>query len=81
MKFIQRYLLGRELERLYDSEINAEISSFWDGGWTVKLGDKMNGFHFYGENTCYTFEDIIEELRDLAEEHFPNSTYVKNLNR
>jgi hypothetical protein len=36
--------LAAELQRIYDSEINAEISWFWDGGFTVRLGDKMNGF-------------------------------------
>lgn len=28
---------------LYDSEINCSLSSFWDGGFTVKLGDDING--------------------------------------
>ena len=36
--------LVAELERIYDSEINAEIRWFWDGAFTVKLGDKVNGF-------------------------------------
>lgn len=31
-------------QHLYDREINFSISSFWDGGFTVKLGDEMNGF-------------------------------------
>jgi hypothetical protein len=34
--------LAAELQRIYDSEINAEITWFWDGGFTVRLGDKMN---------------------------------------
>jgi hypothetical protein len=28
---------------LYASEINCGIESFWDGGFTVFLGDHMNG--------------------------------------
>jgi hypothetical protein len=28
---------------LYASEINCGIESFWDGGFTVFLGDQMNG--------------------------------------
>ena len=32
------------LQDLYGSEINFEVSTFWDGGFEVKLGDKMNGF-------------------------------------
>jgi hypothetical protein len=30
--------LAAELQRIYDSEINAEITWFWDGGFTVRLG-------------------------------------------
>lgn len=29
---------------LYDSETNFHISTMWDGGFEVKLGDEMNGF-------------------------------------
>jgi hypothetical protein len=32
------------MNRLYESEINCSISSFWDNHWDVKLGDDMNGF-------------------------------------
>jgi hypothetical protein len=32
------------MQRLYDSEINAVMSSFYDDGFYVKLGDEMNGF-------------------------------------
>jgi hypothetical protein len=36
--------LGAVIERLYASEINCSISTFWDGGIAVKLGDELNGF-------------------------------------
>jgi hypothetical protein len=36
------------MQRLYDSEINATMSSFWDDGFYVKLGDEMNGFRAEG---------------------------------
>jgi hypothetical protein len=32
------------LQRLYDSEINFEVSCFWDAGFDVRLGDAVNGF-------------------------------------
>jgi hypothetical protein len=32
------------LQRLYDSEINFELSCFWDGGFIWKLGDSANGY-------------------------------------
>ena len=29
------------MQRLYDSGINVSVSSFWDDGFYVKLGDEM----------------------------------------
>ena len=36
--------VGDVLQRLYDSEINIELSSFWDSGYTWRLGDPANGY-------------------------------------
>jgi hypothetical protein len=36
--------LATKLQKIYDSEINAEISLLWDGGIDVRLGDRMNGY-------------------------------------
>ena len=30
------------LQRLYDSEIDVWVTSFWDDGFYVRLGDEMN---------------------------------------
>jgi len=49
--------LAAELQRIYDSEINAEITWFWDGGFTVRLGDKMNGF--LAEEEVNALADIL----------------------
>lgn len=40
---------------LYRCEINCQLSSFWDGGWFVKIGDETNGF---------------ESGRQFLDEHF-----------
>jgi hypothetical protein len=32
------------LQQLYDSEINVWVTSFYDDGFYVRLGDEMNGF-------------------------------------
>ena len=32
------------LQRLYDSEINFEVSGFYDAGFDVRLGDHFNEF-------------------------------------
>jgi hypothetical protein len=36
--------LAMELQRIYDSEINTRIFWFWDSGFTIQLGDQMNGY-------------------------------------
>lgn len=62
--------LARALIWLYRQEINVTISSFWDEGYTVKLGDPVNGFK--GAWTmCYTPNDIVDALEKLAKEHYP----------
>ena len=70
--------LEKELKRLYDSEINVRIQCFWDGDWTVWLGDEMNGYFKPTWDSCELHE-IVPAIRELARKHFPNSKYVKNL--
>ena len=36
--------LAAELQKIYDSEINVEVSWVWDGGIEVRLGDRLNGY-------------------------------------
>lgn len=36
--------LQAALSTLYRHEINVQIASFWDAGYTVRLGDEDNGF-------------------------------------
>lgn len=70
--------LGRVMRDLYDSEINAQISWFWDGGFAVRFGDELNGF----SNTIWSdlkFEEIAEALIGEAMKHYPDSDFVKNL--
>ena len=79
------------LARLYRSEINVSISTFWDGGWDVKLGDDMNGFE--AETTIFcpsgdishqrTLEDVRAGLAQVAcwldgvaRERYPESQYA-----
>jgi hypothetical protein len=62
------------MKRLYESEINCSISSFWDGGWTVRLGDEMNGFA--AETNCSTLDEAAAFLDREAKRHFPESVYA-----
>jgi hypothetical protein len=61
-------------QRLYDSEINFSISCFWDGGFTVKIGDDMNGFD--AETTVMKYEDAFPWLDKEARGRYPESLYA-----
>ncbi len=62
------------LTELYESELNCSISSIWDSGWTVKLGDKLNGF--VEEGNFRTIEEVAGFLHSAAMKHFPESGYA-----
>jgi hypothetical protein len=61
---------------LYDSEINYAISCFWDCGWTVKLGDALNGWD--AEGHCCSWDEVTQFLRDAAIKAYPDSSFAKN---
>jgi hypothetical protein len=60
---------------LYDSEINASLSWFWDGGIDVSLGDDLNGF-VTGEQVA-TLAEAVEWLRANAVQHYPDSAFAE----
>jgi hypothetical protein len=60
---------GDVLQSLYDREINYSISTFFDEGFTVALGDEMNGFK--AQATVDTLDDAIQWLQEQAAIHFP----------
>jgi hypothetical protein len=70
--------LATVLTALYASEINCSISSIWDSGWDVKLGDELNGF--LAESNFQTVEEAAAFLHGAALIHFPKSDYAKRRN-
>lgn len=60
---------------LYCSEINCGIQSFWDGGWTVWLGDDMNGR--VCEESDMKMSELPSWLHRKACEHYPHSVYAE----
>jgi hypothetical protein len=60
--------------KVYESEINCSISSFWDNGFLVRLGDDMNGF--LAEAEVRTPGEAAAFLDKAAREHFPESAYT-----
>jgi hypothetical protein len=67
-----------ELQRMYDSEINVRIESFWDGDWKLVLGDQLNGF-IERDGTVQRVEDIVPAPQGMIRKHFPDSKYARQL--
>lgn len=70
--------MEEELQKMYDSEINVQINSFWDGGWRVAIGDHVNGFIRPDWDSCELHE-VIPALQDLIRKYYPDSAYAKSL--
>jgi len=63
--------LTEVMQFLYEHAINCRISSFWDGGFDVYLGDENNG---YKEQCNFDSEDLdkaAEWLYNVAVHHYP----------
>jgi len=68
--------LASFLTDLHDSEINGEISWFFDNVWGAKLGDKLNGY--VAEATeLLLLGHAARWLCDRALEFYPDSEFAK----
>lgn len=63
--------LDTVLALLYAHEINCGLSSFWDGGWSVWIGDEMNGYRAEADFGPGQYGDIPTWLADNAERLYP----------
>lgn len=63
------------MQDLYDSEINAAVEWFWDGGFDVRLGDHMNGWHKSG--CVNSWSEVGLWLMEAAIEKYPNSQFAQ----
>jgi len=63
------------LQDLYHSEINFRISTFWDGGFDLELGDDSNGIVAH-ENVS-RWGMVETWFISSAIEHFPSSLFAK----
>ncbi len=68
------------LSEIYSSEINFEISTFWDGGFTVKVGDEMNGF-LEESAGLENLDKVCSELLRMVLKHYPDSVFTENYNK
>jgi hypothetical protein len=69
--------LADELQKIYDSEINIEVSWLWDGGIEVRLGDRLNGF--LAEANVPSAADIAPWLQEAVAHFYPESTYAQSV--
>ena len=63
------------IQLLYASEINAEVNWFWDAGFTVRVGDRLNGFKTAVVGV--PFEHLADTLVCEAIKYYPNSDLAK----
>lgn len=66
--------LSDVLSRLYESEINVGLKSFWDSGWDVWIGDDMNGLK--AETQVHSLTAVAEWLDDEVRRLYPASVYA-----
>jgi hypothetical protein len=57
-------------QQLYEAEINFEVSCFWDDGFQVRLGDRMNGYR--AEAHVATWQEVEAWLKALRGSEKPN---------
>lgn len=60
---------------IYDNEINIRISTFWDGGYDLKLGDYMNGYK--AATNVDHWEQVEPWFLANVLEHYPDSDFAK----
>jgi DNA-directed RNA polymerase alpha subunit len=70
-----KYDAAEILQRLYDSEINFQIETFYDNGFIGRLGDWSNGT---SASFCAdTLKELSIKLANMAIAHYPESEFGK----
>lgn len=64
------------LEEIQDNEINFQIACFFDEGFTVKLGDAVNGFKVTSP-LCETWAEVADWLKEQVIICYPDSDFVR----
>jgi hypothetical protein len=62
------------MSELFASEINCGVSSFWDCGWLVLIGDPLNGWD--AKTRVANLEEAARWLRVTACELYPESRFA-----
>lgn len=67
------------MKELYDEEINCGIESFWDAGFTVWIGDEVNGKRAERGFDVQELDRVEGWLRNEARKLYP--TIEENIER
>lgn len=70
--------LDRAMAYLYEHEINSRVDCFWDSGFTVLLGDHMNGFKHGKEFEAEELHLAGDWLIQKAKEVYPKYKWRKD---
>jgi hypothetical protein len=63
--------LSSIFQQLYDAAINFEVACFYDDGFLVRLGDRMNGFRAVVH--CATWQEVEAWLTENGLKEFPRT--------
>jgi hypothetical protein len=69
-------LLG-VMAALSASKINCTVATFHDGGWTLKLGDDLNGFVAQRSFAPAELDHAVRWLAGRACEYYPASEFAR----
>ena len=64
---------------MHKNEMNFSIEAFYDGGFTVRLGDDMNGFK--DSANAGDFGEIPRMLLAMCKKHYPNTDWDQKAER
>jgi hypothetical protein len=70
--------LAKVMQRLYDSEINCGMQGMYAKGFTVWLGDEVNGIDALQSFTGEQLQYAAKWLHEQACVHYPNSAYAQS---
>jgi hypothetical protein len=63
------------IQDLYASEINARVEWFYDGGFSVSIGDMLHGWK--ASENLRTFVEAVDWLRVEAIKRYPESAFAR----
>lgn len=79
---VTQWSLEKTLQALYDSEINATITTLWDGGWDLSLHYIEGHISIWRHDrqriiTVRSAAAIADALHKMALEQYPHSEYAR----